>query len=294
MRYIKINEQNVPILGQGTSGVGEQQYLENNEIKAIRHSIELGMTLIDTAEMYGNGKSELLVSKAIRPYDRKKIFLVSKILPQNVYSKNVLKSCENSLKRLGVEYLDLYLLHWKSNVDIKYFLESMQQLKDKQYIKNYGVSNFDTIDMQELYSIENSIIKKNNQKTNKKSECFANQVLYHIGSRGVEWDLIEYCKKNNTIPMAYCPLALGGKLSSLIFNNNILKEIADKHKTNVSAIILAFIIKNNDIIAIPKSTSIEHINQNIQSININLDDKDLDLIQTQFPKPTKKTPLDFE
>lgn len=282
MKTIEINQQKIPLLGQGAWNIGDKLATKQDEIKAIRFGIDMGMTLIDTAEMYGDGKSELLIGEAIKNVERKNLYLVSKVLPSNVVERKTIQSCTHSLTRLGVDYLDFYLLHWRGNVDLRYFLDDIDTLKNKQYIKDYGVSNFDINDIQELYELD------------KTKSCRINQVLYHIGSRGIEYKLIELCEQMGITIMAYSPLAQAGQLSRAAWQSKVLKQIADKHKTNVSSIMLAFVLRSNQMIAIPKSSNIDHINQNAKALEILLDKQDLLDIDKEFFPPNRKLPLDFE
>ena len=170
----------VPALGQGTWYLGEQPAVRARELAALRTGIEHGMTLLDTAEMYGGGRSEELVGEAIRPYDREKLFLVSKVYPHNAGRPEIFRSCENSLRRLGTEYLDLYLLHWRGSVPFAETAECMEELVRKGRIRRWGVSNLDTDDMEELWGVPGG------------AQCQVDQVLYHLGSRGVEYDLLPW------------------------------------------------------------------------------------------------------
>ena len=272
----------VPAIGQGTWKIGDSDYKREQEIEAIRTGIDNGMMLIDTAEMYGDGKSELVVGEAIKVYDRKDIFLVSKVLPENAGRKNMRSSCENSLKRLGTDYLDLYLYHWRGFIPLAETVECLQKLKDEGLIREWGVSNFSTDDMYELGELDLA------------SECAAVQNLYHIGSRGAEFSLKPYLKKKGIAFMAYCPLAINGSLRDNILNNMVLKEIAEAHKATVQQIMLAWSIRDNNTIAIPKSSSANHTLDNSVAMNIKLSNEELYLLDKEFPAPDIEVPLDTQ
>ena len=182
-RFVRLKDGALmPKLGQGTWFLGEDKSKEQDEIKSIKIGIENNMTLIDTAEMYGEGLAEELVGKAIKGYDREKLFLVSKVYPHNAGRRNIFRSCENTLKRMGVEYLDLYLLHWRGAVPLSETVECMEELVKKGKIKRWGVSNFDIDDMKELMTVKDG------------DKCVVNQVLYHLGSRGIEYSLYPWMK----------------------------------------------------------------------------------------------------
>ncbi len=272
----------VPAVGQGTWKTGDIPDRREQEIAALRTGIEQGMTLIDTAEMYGSGKSESLVGEAIAPYDRERLFIVSKVLPQNAGRKAMRRSCEESLKRLKTEYLDLYLYHWRGNIPLSETVECMQELKNSGLIREWGVSNFTTDDMHELEALAYS------------ENCTAVQNLYHIGSRGAEFSLKPYLKTRGTAFMAYCPLAVNGSLRSGITENTVLMQIAEAHSATVQQIMLAWAIRDGNTIAIPKSSSQKHTVENALAAEITLSDEELRMIDSEFPTPDRELPLDVE
>ena len=212
----------VPALGQGTWYLGDSKTKRKDEIEAIQTGIDLGMTLIDTAEMYGSGRSEELVGEAIKDFDREKLFLVSKVLPSNANRANMRRACENSIKRMKASYLDLYLYHWRGGTPLKETVDCLEELVNEGLIKSWGVSNFDIDDMEELYN------------TPKGKNCMVNQVLYHTGSRGIEYSLLPWMEKNNINLMSYCPLAQAGSLRRGLFNSEVLKKIAKKHECDIT------------------------------------------------------------
>lgn len=270
----------VSALGQGTWYMGESTNKRDEEIKSLRLGLELGMNLIDTAEMYGDGLSEELVGKVIEGC-RKDVFLVSKVYPHNVGINSISRACENSLKRLNTDYLDLYLLHWRGKVPLEETIEGMERLKKEGKILRWGVSNFDTDDMEELYNKSQG------------ENCAINEVLYHLGSRGIEFDLLPWQRRNNIPTIAYCPLAQGGFLSRDLLKNEIINEIAEEHDVKPLQIALAWTIRENDIISIPKAASINHVIENANAASIILSTQDIERLERVFKKPYRKMPLDI-
>jgi len=270
----------VPALGQGTWYMGENSQIRAREIRALQLGIDLGMKLIDTAEMYGDGLSEVLVGEAIKGR-RDEVFLVSKVYPHHAGLKSIATACENSLKRLGTDRLDLYLLHWRGRVPLEETIEGMERLKKEGKILRWGVSNFDTSDMKELWSQTNG------------SNCMTNQVLYHLGSRGIDYDLLPWQQEHQVPIMAYCPLAQGGSLSRRLVNDPTLKEIANDHDATPLQIALAWTIRSNQVIAIPKASQEQHVMDNAKAATIQLTEEELRRLDEVFPKPHRKVPLDI-
>ncbi|PCG18780.1 aldo/keto reductase [Brachyspira sp. G79] len=283
MDYTLKSSNIMPKFGIGTWGMGERDKEAQKEAEAIAFALENGVRLIDTAEMYGEGKAESIIGDALKISDikREDIFIVSKVYPHNAGRDKLFKSLENSLNRMGLEYLDMYLLHWKGRVPLRETVECMEEAKREGLIKDWGVSNFDIDDMKELETIKEG------------DKCTVNQVLYHLGSRGVDYSLYPYMEERNIALMAYCPLAQAGCLGMDILKNNTLLSVAKKHNAAPSQIALAFIMSFNNKIAIPKSSNKKHIIENIESQKIKLDDDDIALINKEFPKPNKKIPLDI-
>lgn len=261
-------------LGIGTYNFG---FDYENEKRIILEAFKNGLFMIDTAEMYENGKSEEAIGKSIKEIDRNKLFIIGKILPNNI--NNYLESCKSSLKRLNIDYFDLYLLHWKDNVNLIEFVNNMENLKALGLIKNWGVSNFDVSDLEELFKIPNG------------NKCFLNQCLYNIVERGVEYDLIPWCKKNNVLFMAYSPLCNNKENREKALNSNSLKQIAKKYNTNIETIMLSFILRNENINTICKTSNLSHLYNNLKSLDIKLDEIDLKMIDIEFNPPTSKIPL---
>ena len=199
MKTIRFGSREVPVLGQGTWNMGDRWQQRAAEIAALRRGVELGMTVIDTAEMYGSGRSESLVGEAIQGI-RKEVYLVSKVLPSNASAEGVVRSCEASLRRLGTDALDLYLLHWRGRYALADTLQGFARLKEQGKIRDWGVSNFDVDDMEELLALPGG------------TACAANQVLYNPEHRGIEFDLLPWCARNGVGVMAYSPVGQGGGL----------------------------------------------------------------------------------
>ncbi|MDS0527113.1 aldo/keto reductase [Clostridium sp. SHJSY1] len=270
----------VSALGQGTWFMGEHSNKREEEIKSLRLGVELGMNLIDTAEMYGDGLSEEVVAKVIEDC-RKDVFLVSKVYPHNAGGNSIIRACENSLRRLKTDYLDLYLLHWRGGIPLEETIEGMELLKKQGKILRWGVSNFDKDDMEELYHKSNG------------ENCAVNEVLYHLGSRGIEFDLLPWQRKNNIPTIAYCPLAQGGSLNRSLLRDETLQEIAKEHNATSLQIALAWTIHNNDIISIPKASSEKHVILNAKATSVNLTFEDMQRLDGTFKKPSRKVPLDI-
>lgn len=269
-------------LGIGTWYMGDNPNKKSEEIESIRYALDNGVKLIDTAEMYGSGNSEKLVGEAIKGYNRQSLFIVSKVLPSNAGRNRIFQACENSLERLGTDYLDLYLLHWRGMYSFEETFECMEELKKMGKIRRWGVSNMDIDDMIEINS------------TPYGKNCQVNQVLYHLGSRGIEYSLKPFTDSNNIPTMAYCPLAQGGRLKDRLLKSNSVKKIAEKYNITPIQVLLTFVLSQENIIAIPKASKLEHMKQNINCLGINLDIEDLTLLNKEFPQPTRKLPLDIE
>lgn len=280
--YIRLNSgQLMPRLGMGTWYLGEFMKNREKEIEALRTGLDMGMTLIDTAEMYGNGRSEQLIGQAIKGYDREKIFLVSKVYPHHAGREKIQRSIRHSLRFLHTDYLDLYLLHWRGAIPLRETVECMEELVAEGKIKNWGVSNFDVRDMKELMRVPNG------------DHCAVNQVLYHLGSRGIEYDLLPWQKEHHIPVMAYCPLAQAGNLREALINSPVLKQIAGKCHITVMQLLLVFVLRQENVIAIPRSGDKRHVLENWQARDIKLDREDLELLNRTFPAPGRKVPLDI-
>lgn len=264
-------------LGIGTWGIGEDPKKKKDEIAAIRYGLDNGLNVIDTAEMYGGGKSEKLIGEAIRGYDRDKLFLISKFYPYHATPELERKSLEASLERLGTDYLDLYLLHWRGDHRLSDTIRGLQALQKEGLIRHWGVSNFDTSDMKELFGVPGG------------TECFANEDLYNIKERGTEFDLQDWQKEHGVSFIGYSPFNSGAGDTIRITQN--LKIVARDHGVTPHQIMLAWTLRNGNVLAIPKSSSIKHMKENIAAQEIKLTDDELRLINSDFPIPTEKTPL---
>jgi diketogulonate reductase-like aldo/keto reductase len=270
-----------PAFGMGTWYLGENPDRRAAELDALRTGLEEGITLIDTAEMYGSGLSEELVGEAIRGMSRDSLYLVSKVLPSNAGGDRLEKSLDASLKRLGTDYLDMYLYHWRGSYPLAETVSKLEAMVKKGKIRRWGVSNFDTDDMDELLSVPGG------------RNCCVDQVLYHLGSRGIEYELLPYLKDKNIAVMAYCPLAQGGDLRRQLLTSPVLQEIANKYGISVMQLLLLFVLHDENVCAIPRSGNAQHVRQNVQAASMKLLEDDYKTIQDAFPAPDHKTYLDI-
>ena len=267
-------------LGQGTWRMGEDRSRRKSEVAALRLGMDLGMTLIDTAEMYGEGGAEEVVGEAIADRAREEVFIVSKVYPHNASRRGVIDACRRSLRRLKTEYLDLYLLHWRGSVPLSETLEAFQYLKNNGSIRDFGVSNFDVSDMEEAYALPGG------------DEIATNQVLYNLMHRGIEWDLLPWCRTRGIPIMAYSPVGIDSAEQRRVFNNPTVKEIASKRNATPAQIALAWLLRHADVIAIPKASQPEHIRENRAALDIKLSDRDLEQLNHAFPPPDRKVTLE--
>jgi len=281
-RIVRAGSMAFPVLGQGAWHIGDDPSKAKDEIAALRLGVELGMTLIDTAEMYGEGRSESLIARALEGMPRDRVQLVSKVYPHNAGRRRIGAACDASLRRLQTDYLDLYLLHWRGSVPLAETVNCMEDLVRSGKILRWGVSNFDTDDMEELWDIPDG------------SNCAANQVLYHLGSRGIEFDLLPWMKAHGVALMAYCPLAQGGTLSRRLGEDGTLRAVARKYGVGVMQLLLAFVLRQEQTIAIPKAGSPAHVRENAAASNLSLTPEDWVLIDRAFPPPARKTGLDMQ
>ena len=265
----------VPALGQGTWNMGESSGSAAAEVRALQRGIELGMTLIDTAEMYANGGSEKVVGKAIVGR-RDEVFLVSKVLPSNASRRGTIAACEASLRRLGVEQLDLYLLHWRGRYALAETIEAFETLIRDGKIRQWGVSNFDIDDMMELGELTGG------------DGVQTNQVLYNLSRRGIEYDLLPWSVEHKVPVMAYSPIEQG----RLLLQASVT-EVARRHSATPAQIALAWVMRNPGVIAIPKTGSVAHLEENRASIDIDLDAADFEALDRAFAAPKRKRPLEM-
>lgn len=268
-------------VGQGTWYLGETPAVFADECAALQAGMEQGMNLLDTAEMYGEGAAETLVGQAIRGRDREKLFLVSKVYPFHAGRRDIFTSCENSLRRMGTDYLDLYLLHWRGRVPLAETVACMEELKAQGKIRAWGVSNLDAADMQELFGVPGG------------TACATDQVLYHLGSRGIEYDLLPLLRRQEMPVMAYCPLAQAGRLRRGLMAAPAVQQAAQNHGATPAQILLAFVLAHPGIIPIPRSGQARHTLQNAAAADIRLTESELAALDRAFPAPAHKTPLDI-
>ena len=267
--------ESVPSMGLGTWHMGERIGNPKTEVDALIRGLDLGATLIDTAEMYARGGAERVVGSAIKGR-RDNVFIVSKIVPHNASFDGTIRACENSLQRMEIESIDLYLLHWPGNHPLESTVSAFEQLKTDGKIKHWGVSNFDTSDMQELYGIPEG------------KNCQINQVLYNLSRRGIEWDLLPWCRSMGLPIMAYSPIEQGRLLE-----NKKLKALASEIGVSAAQLSIAWSIRKNDIITIPKASNLEHVGQNIDAWTIKLESAILDELDKLFEPPVRKKGLDI-
>lgn len=265
----------VPALGQGTWELGDDPAWRDEEQQSLARGIDLGMTLIDTAELYGDGRSERLVGEVIAGR-RDEVFLVSKVRPENASEMKMMLACEKSLERLGVERLDLYLLHWEGHVPLEETVEAFRDLVDEGMIARWGVSNLDLRAMEQLMEIEGG------------EDCAANQLLYNLASRGVEFDLFPWMQARDMPMMAYSPLGRGELLEQ-----PLIRDIANRHSASPAQVALAAVLRHDGVIAIPKASSVEHVEANADALDIQFDLEDLERLDAAFPPPKHAVPLDI-
>ena len=265
----------IPVLGQGTWEIGDDPRTADAEQAALSRGLDLGLSLIDTAELYGNGASERLVGEVIAGR-RDEVFLVSKVRPENAGEMSMMLACERSLERLGVNRLDLYLLHWESRHPMDEIIAGFEELVDEGLITRWGVSNLDIRAMTIMEGIDGA------------EHCQTNQLLYHLGSRGVEFDLLPWMQDRTMPLMAYCPLGRGGLLE-----HPALIAIADRHDATPAQIALAALMLREGVVLIPKASTVAHVEDNAAALDIRLDGEDIEALDRAFPPPTSEQPLDI-
>jgi diketogulonate reductase-like aldo/keto reductase len=263
----------VPALGLGTWHMGDDRRRAQAEEAAVKLGIDLGMNLIDTAEMYGSGAAEEIVGRAAKGR-RDQLFIVSKVLPYNASQKGVVEACERSLKRLQTDRIDLYLLHWRGSHPFAETLAGFERLKRDGKIRYHGVSNFAGDDMRQWLALNGG------------EQVAANQILYNLSRRGPEWELIPWCQERRIAIMAYTPLEQGRFLG-----HRALREVADRHGATPAQVALAWLLRQDGMIVIPKATQPEHVRDNRGATRLKLTDADLATLDAAFPPPRGKTPL---
>jgi len=275
MRHTQLpSGEQVPVLGLGTWHMGERPENSQNEIDAIRCAVDNGMRLIDTAEMYGDGAAERLIGKALSGR-RPDAFIVSKVLPHHATRRGTVAACENSLCRLSTDYVDMYLLHWTGAVPLEETLDGFDALLRAGKIRYWGVSNFDTADMEELATLPGG------------NAAAANQVLYNLMRRGIEFDLMPWCRQRKLPVMAYSPLEQGRLLGDAA-----LLRLAQAHSATPAQIALRWVLREDATIALPKAGTPGHVEQLRRALDIPLSAQDLAALDRAFPPPARKLPLE--
>ncbi|MBB4347392.1 aldo/keto reductase [Aliirhizobium cellulosilyticum] len=265
----------LPSLGLGTWKMGENARTASQEVESLKRGLNLGMTLIDTAEMYGEGGAELITGKAIEGR-RDEVFLVSKVYPFNASRQGVIDACERSLQRLKTDQLDLYLLHWRGEHDLEETVAGFEELRRAGKIREWGVSNFDVEDMEDLMEVEDG------------ENCAANQVLYNLSRRGIEHDLLPWCQERGIPIMAYSPIEQGR-----ILRNTELIRIAKAYQATPAQLVLAFVMRARNTIAIPKSSDPHRVEENAGAAGLEISREDWAALDTVFPPPFRKQPLEM-
>ena len=264
---------NVPRIGQGTWNIPERGAAAEEAKRALRRGTELGMVHIDTAEMYGDGRAEELVGEAIRGIPREQVFIVSKVLPSNASFAGTQRACERSLGRIGTEYLDCYLLHWRGSQPLSETMRALEKLVDDGKIRALGVSNFDVEDLEEA----NEALQRH--------PIACNQVLYHLNERGIEHRVLPWCKEKSVAVVAYTPFGRRPLPAASSPHGRVLAQIARKHHAAIPAVILAFLTRESNMFTIPKAAKLEHVEENAKAGDLVLDDDDAAQIEREFPRP---------
>ncbi|AKP68458.1 aldo/keto reductase [Companilactobacillus ginsenosidimutans] len=263
----------------GTWRVGEGDLLRTQkEVEILKYGLQNGINVIDTAEMYGEGKAETVVGRAIKNFDRDSFQLISKFYPYHATPKLIKDSLEKSLKRLNTDYLDVYLLHWRGDTPLAETVQGLEAVKKEGLIKSWGVSNFSTSDLEELASVPDG------------ENCQVNQDLYNLTSRGVEYSILPYQKKHNIDFMGYSPFGSDGN-EYLNLKDEVGEVAAQKH-ISIFELLLAWVIRNNNVLSIPKTSSVDHFAMNLHAADIEFTPDELELLDKIYPKPTEETPLD--
>lgn len=280
MKSITFNHQNTSAIGIGTWHIGEGNNKKTeSEMQAIRYGLDHGINVIDTAEMYGEGKSETLVGNVIKDYNRQSFQLISKFYPYHATPKLIEESLKASLKRLQTDYLDLYLLHWRGQTPLVETVAGLEQMVKAGLIKNWGVSNFDQNDLEELFSIPNG------------NNCRINEDLYNIGSRGVEYSVLPWQKEHHVSFIGYSPFGSDG--SEYLKIQPILEKMAQQKHVTTHQLLLAWVLRHHDLLSIPKTGSAEHMKSNVEAVDITFTNDELELLDHAYPAPKHDEPLEM-
>jgi diketogulonate reductase-like aldo/keto reductase len=278
MRFVTTPIGKLPVLGLGTWRMGESARMRAAEISAVRCALDLGYRLIDTAEMYGEGGAEEIVGAATSAalaagtVQRSELFIVSKVYPHNASRRGAIAACERSLKRLQLDYLDVYLLHWRGQHPLADTVAAFEELRDRGLIRHWGVSNFDVADMQEL--------------ERDSAHCVLNQVYYSASTRGIEFDLLRWHRKHQIATIAYSPIDEGA-----LARDRTFAAVGRRHGVSAARAALAWVLRQPDVIAIPKAVSEEHLRDNLAAADLVLSAEDLAKIDARFPAPRRKQSL---
>jgi diketogulonate reductase-like aldo/keto reductase len=265
----------MPTFGLGTWRMGENARRRADEVAALRHGLDLGITLLDTAEMYGDGEAEQIVADAVGTH-RDEVFIVSKVLPENSSRRDTIAACERSLKRLKTDRIDLYLLHWRGSPPLQETLEAFTALVAAGKIRHWGISNFDIGEMRELWETAGG------------QAVAANQVLYNLTRRGIEFDLMPWCRRRGIPIMAYSPIEQGRML-----NHATLREVAARHDASPAQVALAWLTRQDGVVTIPKAGTRAHVEEDLAALDLKLTRDDLATLDRAFPPPRRAQPLDM-
>lgn len=280
MQTVTIAGNQVPAIGMGTWHMGDDPALQTQEIEAIHAGLDAGAKVIDTAEMYGSGRSETLVGKAIKGVPRDQLYLISKVLPTNASKDRMERSLDASLKRLGVDEVDLYLYHWRGATPLSETVAELQRLTEAGKTKAWGISNFDVADLEELWQLPDG------------PKAAANEDLFNLGSRGVEYSLLGWQAEHSLPFIAYSPVGAPDQLSSDLDSNPNVLKVAKRHNASVYQILLAWVVSHQQVLAIPQSSNAKHTQENVAAGDIQLTADDQKLLDEAYPAPTEKLPLD--
>lgn len=262
----------IPALGQGTWGLAENAGERDEELRALRLGLDLGLTLIDTAEMYADGAAEELVADAIEGR-RDEVFLVTKVVPAHASRHGTIEACERSLKRLRTDRIDMYLLHWRGQLPLEVTVEAFSELRQRGEIRHWGVSNFDALDLAELLTVASGGVE-------------TDQVLYNLSHREAEAVVLPWCRDRAIPLMAYSPVDRGA-----LVDDDVVVAIAEKHDATPAQVALAWVLRHDDVCAIPKAAIHEHVRENARALELRLDSEDLELLDDEFPAPREPVPL---
>jgi diketogulonate reductase-like aldo/keto reductase len=276
MRTVRLpSGERIPVLGQGTWGMAEDPAERDEELRSLRLGLDLGLTLIDTAELYADGAAEELVADAIEGR-RDEVFLVTKVVPANVTRHGTKEACERSLKRLRTDRIDLFLLHWRGQLPLGRTVEAFTELKEDGKIRHWGVSNFDVVDLAELITVVGG------------DDVETDQVLYNLSRRQAELELLPWCRDRGMPVMAYSPVDRGA-----LVENDVVVEIAEKHDATPAQVAIAWVLRHDGVCTIPKASIHEHVRENARVLELEPDNEDLKLLDAEFPAPGGPAPLDL-